>query len=320
MGKRIAVFGAAGGIGAAVTKTLLDEGHTITALQHSRPAPEGCTIVEGSVTDFDAVQKTVGDNDIVLQLATTKEDRDGFMDIAVGGTFHILDAIKQRGGCEQFVLAGGDCSVGIWYYRHTQPVTEAAPLRAYPGYYALSKVLEETLAEQYHHQYGIPVTVLRMGWVHEPATLPKVFLCGNVRGQVWKNMFRSAMTPELQARADGQGDGFVMIAVDQQGNTPIRRTTVSFDDVAQAWRLAVGNPLAINEIFNVVHPAWDYAEVGGWLAERLGVPAERVPLDAHSWEMPTTKIRTTLGWQPKDNIFSMLEEALATLSGTWTIG
>ncbi len=311
MGKHIAVFGASGAIGTAVTQALLADGHRVTALQHRRPVPEGCHIVEGSVTDRDAVQKTIGDNDIVLQLATTKEDRTGFMNIAVGGTFHILDTLKQRGGCEQFVLAGGDCSVGIWYYRHLQPLTEEAPLRAYPGYYALSKVLEETLVEQYRHQYGIPSTVLRMGWVHRPATLLKLFLCGKVRGQVWKNMFRGMMTPELQARTDGQGDGFVMVAVDQQAQTSIRRTTVSFDDVVQAWRLAVGNPQATNQVFNVVHPAWDYAQVGGWLAERLGIAAERVPLDAHSWEMPTTKIRTVLGWQPQDDIFGMLEAALA---------
>jgi len=313
--KRIAVFGASGGIGTAVTSALLEQGHRITALQHNQPLPDGCTAVAGSVSDFETVRQVVGDNDVVLQLATTKEDREGFLDIAVRGTFNILDAIKQRGGCEQFVLAGGDCSVGIWYYRQPKPLTEDAPLRAYPGYYALSKVLEEVLAAQYHEQYGVPVTVLRMGWVHSPATLLKAFLAGQVAGRVWKNMFRSAMSPELQARAEGEGQGFVMVAVDQQGGGPIQRTTVSFDDVAQAWTLAVGNPLARNEIFNVVHPAWDYAEAGGYLAEALGVPTERVPLDAHSWDMNTTKIRTVLGWKPKDNVFNMLDRAVAELTG-----
>ncbi len=318
MSKRIAVFGASGQIGSVVTEALIQDGHKVTALQNRRPAPAGCNVVEGSVSDFATVQRVVGDNEIVLQLATTKGDRASFLDVAVRGTFNILDAIMQRGGCEQFVLAGGDCSVGIWFYRQPRPITEDAPLRAYPGYYALSKVLEETLATQYGYQCDLPWTILRMGWVNTPAMLVKLFLCGNVgrpAGKVWKNMFRAEMSPELQRRVDGEGPGFVMVAVDQQGKLPIRRTTVSFPDVVQAWRLAVGNPLARNQVFNVVHPAWDYGVVGEWLAGKLGVPAERVPLDAHSWDMDTTKIRTMLGWQPKDNVFEMLDRGLAELEG-----
>ena len=312
--KRIAVFGASGGIGSAVTKALLEDGHAVTALHHAKPVPPGCSVVEGSVSDFETVQRAVGENEIVLQLATTKGDRATFMDVAVKGTFNILDAIWQRGGCEQFVLAGGDCSVGIWFYRQPKPITEDVPLWAYPGYYALSKVLEEVLADQYHKMYGIPITILRMGFVHNPQTLLKFLLCGNVAGQTFKNMFRSVMPPELKARAEGEGEGFAMVAVDQQGGTPIRRTTVSFDDVVQAWRLAIGNPRAMNEVFNVAHPAWDYALVGNYLSDKLGISAERVPLDAHSFDVDTTKIRTVLGWQPKDDVFSMLDEAVAALA------
>ena len=318
MAKTIAIFGASGQIGRVVTESLLAAGHTVTALEHTRPVPAGCKVVKGTVSDFDAVRQTIAENEIVLQLATTKSDRATFMDVAVRGTFHILDAIMQRGGCEQFVLAGGDCSVGIWYYRNPKPITEDTPLRAYPGYYALSKVLEETLVEQFGHQCGLPWTILRMGWVNTPAMLVKLFLCGNAGcppGKVWRNMFRGEMPPELQKRVDGDGPGFVMVAVDQQGKLPIRRTTVSFADVASAWTLAVGNPLARNQVFNVVSPAWDYGVVGEWLAGKLNVPAERVPLDAHSWDMDTTKIRTMLGWQPRDDVFGMLERGLAELRG-----
>ncbi len=311
--KRIAVFGASGAIGQEVVAALLERGDAVTALQHNRPVPSGCLVVEGSVSDYDAVRRAIGDNEVILQFATTKGDRETFLDVAVCGTFHILDAIRERGGCEQFVLAGGDCSVGIWYYRHTKPLTEECPLRAYPGYYALSKVLEETLTEQHHIQYGLPFTILRMGWVHRPSSLLKLFLAGRVAGRVWKNMFRGDMAPDLQARCDGEGEGFVMVATDRQSGLPIRRTTVSFGDVVQAWLLAIGNPLARNQVFHVVHPAWDYADVGSFLSGRLGVPAERVPLDAHSWDMDTTKIRTMLGWQPQDDVFGMLEAALAEL-------
>lgn len=313
MAKKIAVFGASGMIGTEVTKAFLADGHHVTALQHSRPAPEGCEVVAGSVSDFETVEKVIGDCDIICQLATTKSDRDSFLDVSVRGTFNMLDAIVKRGGCEQFILAGADASVGIWFYRHMAPLTEDSPLRAYPGYYPLSKVLEEVLTTQIDYQHGIPYTILRMGFVRWPMDVLKFFLAGNVAGQQWKNMFRGAMPPDLQKRADGAGEGFALVGVDQSSGQPIRRNFISYRDVVQAWRLALGNPLATRQVFNCVHPSCDMAAVGAFLSERLGISAERVPLDAHSYEMDTTKIRTTLGWQPEDDAFGMLESAIAEL-------
>lgn len=311
--RKIAMFGASGMIGTEVAKAFLADGHHVRALQHSRPVPEGCEAVEGSVSDFETVQKVIGDSDIICQLATTKNDRDSFMDVSVRGTFNMLDAIVKRGGCEQFILAGADASVGIWFYRHMGSLTEDAPLRAYPGYYPLSKVLEEVLTTQYDCQHGIPYTIFRMGFVRWPMDVLKFFLAGNVAGQQWKNMFRGAMPPDLQKRADGEGEGFALVGIDQSSGQPIRRTFISYRDVVQAWRLALGNPQATRQVFNCVHPSCDMAIVGRFLSERLGIPAEKVPLDAHSYDMDTTKLRTTLGWLPQDDTFSMLEDALAEL-------
>ena len=313
MRKTIAAFGASGKIGREVVTALLERGCRVTALQNKTPVPEGCHVIEGSIADVEAVRRTLGDHEIVLQFASAKGNRDRFLDVSVGGTFNVLDAVTQRGGCDQVVLSGGDCALGIWFYRLPEPLTEEAPLRAYPGYYPLSKVMEETLAKQFRIQSGVPVTVLRMGWVHRPDSLLKLFPAGNVAGRCWKHMFHGDMPAELQARAVGEGPGFIFVAEDAQAGTSIRRTTVSYRDVVQAWLAAIDNPLAINEVFNVVHPAWDYAEVGRFLSERLDVPAIRIPLDAHSWDMDTTKIRTRLGWTPEDDVFSMLDRALSRL-------
>ena len=308
--RQIAVFGASGKIGSAVTERLIEAGHDVTSLRHRRDVPEGSRIVDGSVSDHDAVMKTIGENEIVLQFATTKGDPEHFLDVAVGGTFRILDAVRKRGGCDQFLLAGGDCALGIWFYRHTSPLTEMSPMRAYPGYYALSKVMEETLVQQYHHQYGMPFTILRMGWVHSHESLLKLFPAGNVAGRQWDHMFRNEMPPDLQKRADGHGEGFIFTAVDNASGIPIRRTTVSYRDVVSAWELAVGNPLAVGEVFNVVHPAWDYSAAARLVSDKTGAPAVPVPLDAHSWDMDTTKIRKMLGWTPEDCPMDMLEKAL----------
>ena len=104
--------------------------------------------------------------DIVVQLATAKEDAATFFDVSLRGTFHVLEACRRH-AIKQFLLFGGDAALGIWFYPQPVPLDENHPLTAYPGYYAFSKVMEESMAGQYAVQYGLPITVLRSSWVFE---------------------------------------------------------------------------------------------------------------------------------------------------------
>jgi len=67
--------------------------------------------------------------------------------------------------------SAGYAALGIWFYPQPIPLDENHPLTAYPGYYAFSKVMEETMAAQYSVQYGVPITVLRSSWVFEGSDL-----------------------------------------------------------------------------------------------------------------------------------------------------
>ena len=80
--KRIAVFGASGGIGSAVTKALIEDGHKVTGLQHKRPVPEGCTV--SASTDLDT-QQWVGDQVVTCNLGTLAPDPTGqaFVEITI---------------------------------------------------------------------------------------------------------------------------------------------------------------------------------------------------------------------------------------------
>ena len=87
------------------------------------------------------------------------------MDVTVKGMFWLLEAFRTSPTSRQFLLVGGDAAVGHFYYRHPGPVTERTPHMAYPGCYALSKVLEEVLLGQYHIQYGVNGCCLRAPWI-----------------------------------------------------------------------------------------------------------------------------------------------------------
>ena len=171
MSKTVAIFGASGKLGCHALDVLAQQGCQVLALVHRTPVTgEGVTSITGSITDAAAVAETVRGADIVVQLATAKENADSFFDVSVKGTFHILEACRHH-GVEQFILFGGDAALGIWFYPQPIPLDENHPLTAYPGYYAFSKVMEETMAAQYSVQYGVPITVLRSSWVFEGSDL-----------------------------------------------------------------------------------------------------------------------------------------------------
>jgi len=174
--KNVLVTGASGKIGRNLAPALVAKGYRVRAVQFHTPITyEGVEVIKGSVSDRDFARSALEDMDAVCHLATSKEDRDGFLDVSVRGTFNLLDESRECGHIKQFILASGDASVGIFFYPHPYPIDEQTPLAAYPGYYAFSKVLEETMCAQYIIQYSLPTTILRFSWIQDEMVIPEKF-------------------------------------------------------------------------------------------------------------------------------------------------
>jgi len=310
MSKTVAIFGASGKLGRHALDVLARQGYQVRALVHRTPVTgDGVTSITGSITDAAAVDETVRGADIVVQLATAKEDADTFFDVSVKGTFHILEACRHH-GVEQFILFGGDAALGIWFYPQPIPLDENHPLTAYPGYYAFSKVMEETMAAQYSVQYGVPITVLRSSWVFEGSDLLNHFsLLRNVNPAEPGHGF-GEITEEVLALVRA-GDERIPVLTDAHG-TPLRRHIVHVDDVMQAFAKMLGNPSALGQTFNIAGPsAFDYRVAADYLSAKLGVPTIelRCP-DYHSFEVNITRARTVLGYAPENDFFRMADRAV----------
>src|SRR6202042_2455491 len=91
---------------------------------------------------------------------------------------------------QQFILVGGDAGMGHFFYPHPIPVTERQKHSAYPGCYALSKVLEETMLEQYYIQYNLNGCCLRAPWIMEKDDFKYSLSFGDdvFGGPVWKDL------------------------------------------------------------------------------------------------------------------------------------
>ena len=310
MSHTVAIFGASGKLGRHALEVLARQRCQVRALVHRTPVEvERVTSISGSITDAVAVEETVRGADIVVQLATAKEDADTFFDVSVKGTFHILEACRRH-GVKQFILFGGDAALGIWFYPQPIPLDENHPLTAYPGYYAFSKVMEETMAAQYSVQYGLPVTVLRSSWVFEGDDLLNHFsLLRNVNPAEPGHGF-GEITEEILALVRA-GEERIPVLTNARG-VPLRRHIVHVDDVMQAFSRMLGNASALGQTFNIAGPsAFDYRVAAEYLSTKRGVPILelRCP-DYHSFEVNITRARTVLGYAPENDFFRMADRAI----------
>ena len=305
----VAVFGASGKLGRHTLGVLRRRGFAVRALVHRTPVADAAC-VQGDIADARAVDEVVRGAEIVVQLATAKEDAATFFDVSIRGTFNILEACRRH-GVKQFILFGGDAALGIWFYPQPVPIDENHPRAAYPGYYAFSKVMEEAMAEQYRIQYGIPVTALRSSWVFERDDLLNHFsLLRNVNpaepghgfGEVTKGVFALVRAGQERIPILTNADG-----------TPLRRHIVHVDDLMQAFDRALGNPSALGQTFNIAGPsAFDYRVAATYLSDKLGAPVVelRCP-NYHPFEINITRARTVLGYAPENDFFRMADRAIA---------
>lgn len=305
----VAIFGGSGKLGRHALAVLARRGHAVRALVHRSPVAAAVSI-RGDIADASAVEEVVSGADVVVQLATAKEDATTFFDVSVRGTFNILEACRRH-GVKQFILFGGDAALGIWFYPQPIPIDEQHPRTAYPGHYAFSKVMEEVMAEQYAIQYGVPITVLRSSWVFEGDDLLNHFsLLRNVNPAEPGHGFGEVTAEALDLVRAGKER--IPILADAH-DRPLRRHIVHVDDVMQAFDRALENPSALGQTFNIAGPSpFDYRVAAEYLSRQLGVPTIEIPCPRyHPFEINITRARTVLGYAPENDIFRMVDRAIA---------
>jgi nucleoside-diphosphate-sugar epimerase len=311
--QRILVTGAAGKVGQAFIGRLLasgDErlaGFAVRALCHNRvlePGPR-LEVMTGSIDQRAAVDRAVDGVTHVLHLATSKETPETIIDVAVKGLFWLLEACRESPAFRQFILIGGDAGMGHFFYPHPVPVTETQPHSAYPGCYALSKVLEEVMVEQYGMQYDLNACCLRAPWVMEKDDFRYQLSFGEdvFGGPRWRDLVGAEQADAYAT------SGTVPVMLDEQGR-PVKRNFVHVNDLAAAILLAIDNPAARRQTFNIcMDEPVDYGELAAYLAQSRGLPTVGVRTPYHSTWLDNTKAKFLLGWRPRYDLRRMADEA-----------
>ncbi|ASY59800.1 MULTISPECIES: NAD-dependent epimerase/dehydratase family protein [Sinorhizobium] len=307
----ILVTGATGKVGQHLIARLLDDPRfskaRIRALCHNRLHAETdrVEVVRGTIAERDFVARALAGITHVIHLATCKETPDSVMDVTVKGLFWLLEEFRARDTARQFILIGGDAGVGHFHYRHNGPITEATPHRAYPGCYALSKVLEEVMLEQYGIQYGLNGCCLRAPWIMEKDDFKYSLSFGDdvFGGPVWKDL-----VPEADAKRY-EKDGTVPLLLDADGR-PLKRNFVHVDDLVSAILAAIDHPCAVRQLFNIsMDRPVDYGEVATYLARTRALGFVNIRSRFHSNWMDNSKAKYLLGWQPAYDLEKLIDSA-----------
>jgi len=223
------VTGATGFVGSHVAEALAKRGDTVRTIVRAGSDTGlleklGVTIIRGDLTDAAAIREAAAGVDVVIHCGAKVGDWgpvDEYRKVNVEGLRLLLDAVSGK-TLQRFVLVS---SLGVYAARHHYGTDETEPL---PNHhidgYTQSKVEAERLALEYHRKQNVPVTILRPGFIYGPrdrSVLPRI-------------------VTRLKERS------IMYIA---RGRFALNTTYVG--NLVDAIFLAVDNPAAVGEVFNI---------------------------------------------------------------------
>ncbi len=255
---RYFITGATGFVGGHVAEAAIARGMIVSTL--ARPSSDagllerlGVFVHRGELSDSEALRKAVGDADVVVHCAAKVGDSgpvDDYRTINVEAFRTLLDSCKGR-PLTRFIHMS---TLGVYEARHHHGTDEGEPLPAgHIDGYTQSKVEAEHLALAYHRQHGVPVVILRPGFVYGPRD--------------------RAVMPTLIKRL--QEGGVHYLGGDQRA-----LNCIYVSNLVDAVFLAAENPVAVGKIYNLTDgERVTKARFLGGVADALGCkkPHQRLP-------------------------------------------
>ena len=229
MSSRYLITGATGFVGGHIAEAFVQRGWPVSAVV--RPTSDtallkklNVNLLVGELSDPRFVASAVADAEVVVHAAAKVGDWGPVEDYRAANVDQLrvlLEACKGQ-ALSRFIHVS---SLGVYEGRHHYGSDETVPPPAqHSDGYTQSKVESEQLALKYHNDFGVPVVVLRPGFVYGPrdrTVLPKII--ENLRNH--------------QIRYPGGGNAAM--------------NTIFIGNFVQAVFLALDNAEAVGQIYNL---------------------------------------------------------------------
>ena len=303
--KTILITGGAGFIGSSLAQALVKQGARVVLFDNlhrnavqrtdllSHPSIE---LVKGDVLDRDALAKAMDGVHVVIHMAsiagvdTVMRIPVRTMEVSLLGTYNVLDIARTQDQIERIIDFSTSEVFGRYAFRVTEgDATELGAVGEARWTYAVSKLATEHLAHCYHKEHDLPTVAIRPFNIYGPNQVGE--------GAVHHFIVKALRGEPLTIHNDGSQI----------------RSWCYIDDIVEGIVLAMGEPSAIGQSFNIGNPrstvtihqlAREIVRLSGSSSEIQFVP----------WNFPDVEIRIPsidkardlLGFEPEVD----LEEGL----------
>ena len=297
---KYAVTGGAGFIGSHLIKSLLDQGHTVTAidnlntgkLDNIKPVLDKIDFVKGDIRDFELLKSKFRDVDGVFHEAALASVQESFSkekeynEVNVGGTENVLRLAKEFGF--KIVYAS---SSSVYGNPVKIPIVESDPKNPINPY-AQTKLDDEKIATQYANE-GVRVIGLRYF---------------NVFGERQSQTYAGVIKKFLKRARNGEAPII-------NGDGSQTRDFVYVGDVVQA-NIAAMKSNVNHEFFNVgTETTISVLQLAELIIDAFGLSIKPIhgpelPGDVKITKADISLARKLLGWESKVDIKEWLRQVI----------
>lgn len=226
---RYLITGATGFVGGHLAEACVRKEQALSAIVRGTSDTReleklGAILFRGELSDPNVVRQAVAEADVVVHCAAKVGDWgpiSEYRQVNVECLRVLLDACKGM-ALSRFILLS---SLGVYQVRHHHGTNETEPLpSSHRDGYSQSKVEAEQLAHHYYKDFGVPVVILRPGFVYGPrdrTVLPRII----------RNLQQGTM------RYPGGGESTLNL--------------IYVENLVDAIFLAVEKEKAVGEVFNL---------------------------------------------------------------------
>jgi nucleoside-diphosphate-sugar epimerase len=307
MARRVLITGAAGFIGANLTRRLIAEGEDVWLGVKPGSDPWRIAGIEGEAVrcdldlmDADCIERTVADAQpqCVMHLAahgaySWQTDPWAIAETNVLGTLRLLEACT-RAGVERFVNAGTSSEYG---FRDHAPREDEAPEPN--SHYAAAKAAGTGYCGYFGREGRLATVTLRLYSAYGPWEEPKRLIPTLVRAGL-QGELPPLVNPDVARDFVYVGDVCEAFALAASADLPERGAVYN---VASGTQTTLGELVDVaREVFGITaQPDWGSMEQRDW--------------DTSTWVGDPSKINSQLGWRPRVSLEEGLERLGEAISG-----